>query len=282
MLLNTDKINLLSPPLFVFGLLFFIQLLFSTAAWASSVKESNVNAFSISQGAFKNALDNNKRREIIKSNKRAIMPDQLSPKATSKTREEISKAHTALMNKAAKNATNQKSINHYYADFAIYNAASFLENDFDGDGFYQTFSVVFDADIYSYSAKQWGEVYALLYLSKDGGPWIHYYTTEEFIIEGESDTDEYEVITTFISGYETDYYDVLIDLYQVGYPEVVASYSSDDNNTLYALSLESADYDEPYIEVVEVHGGGFSIISLFLILVSGAFRLYFNKLATSN
>ncbi|MCI2285180.1 choice-of-anchor H family protein [Colwellia sp. MSW7] len=145
---------------------------------------------------------------------------------------------------------------------------NFLADDLDGDGFYQTFSVIFDADIYSYTASPWGEVYALLYLSKNGGPWVHYFTTDYFIIEGESDTDEYEVMTTFLSGYNADYYDVLIDLYQVGYNDIVASYSSDDDNALYALSLESADHDEPYIEVVQVHGGGsFSIMSLLIVLI---------------
>jgi hypothetical protein len=57
----------------------------------------------------------------------------------------------------------------------------------------------------------------------------------------------------------------------------VASYSSDDSNALYALSLESADYDEPYeapyIEVVEIsHGGSFSIVILLLFLLIYFFR----------
>jgi hypothetical protein len=127
-----------------------------------------------------------------------------------------------------------------------------LYEDYDGDGYYQTFSVTFDADIYSYTENQFGEVYALLYLSKNGGPWTHYFTTDDFLIEGDTDLDEYEVITTFVSGYSSDHYDVLIDLYQVGYSDIVASLSSDDSDALYALPIESAEYDEPYIEVVEV------------------------------
>jgi len=114
--------------------------------------------------------------------------------------------------------------------------------------------------------------YPLLYLRKNGGPWTHYFTTDSFLIEGDSDADEYEVITTFLSGYEADYYDVLIDLYQAGYENVVASYSSADSNALYALSLESADYDEPYneeaIEVVEINGGASYWLILLIISIS--------------
>ena len=129
--------------------------------------------------------------------------------------------------------------------------------------------------------NQFGEVYALLYISKNGGPWAHYFTTDNFIIEGDTDLDEYEVITTFLSGYSSDYYDVLIDLYQVGYNDSVASYSSDDSNALYALSLESADFDVPYIEtysetyieVIDNSGGSFSFVTLLIIFISFVFRL---------
>lgn len=259
-------------------LIIFANIVFMTQAFASDGNNSTVPVYSVSQGGFTSEFNKSNRKEIISTNKLFLNPDQLTKRATSNTREQIHANIKSQATKSAKNLITQNSNYGYYADFAIYSAASFLEDDFDGDGFYQTFSVVFDADIYSYSAKHWGEVYALLYLSKNGGPWIHYFTTDDFIIDGESDSDEYEVITTFLSGYSTDYYDVLIDLYQVGYPEIVASYSSDDNNALYALSLESADYDEPYIEVVEVYGGGgFSIVSLFIILISGALRLRFKK-----
>ena len=112
-----------------------------------------------------------------------------------------------------------------------------------------------------------GEVYALLYLSKNGGPWTHYFTTDTFIIEGESDLDEYEVISTFMSGYATDHYDVLIDLYQVGYTDVVASLSSNDTDALYALPIESAEYDKHYVEEVEINGGSMFGLILPLLIV---------------
>lgn len=246
------------------NLLIFTQ---SVASEVARVHEKELGAaHSISQGVLKKELNNERRKKIIEINKRSEASDQLHKKTPPKTRATILLSQKELVNKSAKNLIAQSNPDNYYADFAIYGAISFLEDDYDGDGFYQTFRVVFDADIYSYTEKQWSEVYALLYLSKNGGPWTHYFTTDTFIIEGESDLDEYEVITTFLSGYSSDYYDVLIDLYQVGYSDIVASFSSDDSNALYALSLESADYDEPYIEVVETSGG--SIYWLILSLLS--------------
>jgi hypothetical protein len=255
--MNTNFINKK-----IAGILLLVSTLVSNFAIADE-------RTSISYGELSKNLTSNHRLAIAKENQVALIVDQHIGKASGKTRTEI---HNKKKNKPATLARNNRYSN--FADFAIYGATSYLQDDYDGDGFYQTFSVSFDADIYSYTPNQLGEVYALLYISKNGGPWTHYYTTDNFLIEGETDLDEYEVITTFLSGYSADHYDILIDLYQEGYSDIVASYSSDDSNALYALSLESADYDEPYIEVVEVievsHGGSVSIITLlcFIFLYS--------------
>jgi hypothetical protein len=235
---------------------------------------------SISVGVLSKNLTTDLRLTIAKENTTASIVDQNIGKATGKTRADIinsnvnsNKLSIPPSKSLSKGKVLAQSRSHNnYPDFAIYGATTLLQDDYDSDGFYQTFSVSFDADIVSYTHNQLGEVYALLYISNNGGPWTHYYTTDDFIIEGETDLDEYEVITTFLSGYSTDHYDILIDLYQVGYSDIVASYSSDDSNALYALSLESADYDEPYeapyIEVVEIsHGGSFSMSLLLLFLL---------------
>ena len=82
------------------------------------------------------------------------------------------------------------------------------------------------------------------------------------------------MVTQLDSGYLTEHYDVLIDLYEVGYSDVVATYSANDSNTLYALPLESADYDPEYIEVVHYddHGGSSS-----WLLIIGLLLLYFRR-----
>lgn len=224
---------------------------------------------SISFGDLSKNLTSDTRITIAKENKLASIVDQQLGKATNKTRVEMrSSQNKALLKEIAKNKSHDNT-----ADFSIYGASSFLQHDIDSDGFYQTFSVSFDADIYSYIPSQFANVYALLYISKNGGPWTHYYTTDNFLIEGDTDADEYEVITTFLSGYATDHYDILIDLYQDGYSDIVASFSSNDSNALFALPLESADYDEPYIEVVEVsHGGSFSGIVVLLLMLTYSLR----------
>jgi len=272
---NNDTRTTKSNSLTKWLLLITANLLIFTQSVASELTTNKLSTeqYSISQGIHTKELNEERRKQIIEINKLTKTPDQLNKKATSKTREAMLKSQKELIQKSNKTLIAQNNSQNYYADFAIYGATSVLQDDFDGDGFYQTFSVIFDADIYSYTEDQFGEVYALLYISKNGGPWSHYFTTDNFIVEGDTDLDEYEVITTFLSGYSTDYYDVLIDLYQVGYSDIVASYSSDDSNALYALSLESADYDEPYVEVVESSGGGaFSVVTLFVILISAAFR----------
>ena len=232
-----------------------------------TASELNTNQHTVSQGVLKKSINEKQRQHIIEANKLVEKPDQLSGKATAKTRETIINDSNKSVLKSKSSNTIQKTNSNYYADFSIYSAVSFLHDDYDGDGFYQTFSVTFDADIYSYTDNPYGEVYALLYLSKNGGPWTHYFTTDTFIIEGESDLDEYEVISTFVSGYTTDHYDVLIDLYQVGYSDVVSSLSSDDTDALYALPIESAEYDEYYVEEVEIHNGG-SMFWLILPLLT--------------
>jgi len=272
---NNDTRTTKSNSLTKWLLLITANLLIFTQSVASELTTNKLSTeqYSISQGIHTKELNEERRKQIIEINKLTKTPDQLNKKATSKTREAMLNSQKELIHKSNKTLIAQNNSQNYYADFAIYGATSVLQDDFDGDGFYQTFSVIFDADIYSYTEDQFGEVYALLYISKNGGPWSHYFTTDNFIVEGDTDLDEYEVITTFLSGYSTDYYDVLIDLYQVGYSDIVASYSSDDSNALYALSLESADYDEPYVEVVESSGGGaFSVVTLFVILISAAFR----------
>ena len=165
---------------------------------------------------------------------------------------------TSSLTQAAEQRTS------FYHSFSIYNGYSQLINDIDGDGYYQSFSVTFDADILSPEANEQALVFADLYLSQNGGPWVLFFSTDDFIITGEDSEDAFEVVTVLDSGYEPDQYDVLIDLFEVGYSDVVSTYSSNDSNDLYALPLESRDYDPEYIDVEyhEEHGGGSSWLLL--------------------
>lgn len=157
-----------------------------------------------------------------------------------------------------------------YHDFSFYDAFARLFEDRDYDGFHRSFSVTFDADVYSNYPDESVPVYAELYLSRNGGDWVRYFTTETFYIRGANELDDYEVVTTLADGYGTDHYDVLIDLYEVGYSDVVATISSDDTDDLYALPLESANYDREQEVVIEVEGGGSLGAGALALLALGA------------
>ena len=159
---------------------------------------------------------------------------------------------------------------HINADeFSIFSVDSYLLDDVDLDGYYQGFSVVFDADIFPSS---YAEVYVELYLRHDGGPWVNYYSSDIFSLYGQSVDDEFEVATTLEQGFPSGFYEVLIDLYDANSHELVLSYSSDDNNALYGLALESSDYDTLYIdeivmtevEVIYSEGGSTSLLILLM------------------
>ena len=199
------------------------------------------------------------KKNITEDNKpeRLVLAKSLPQASGSgKTRAQIEKASAEKAEKMM--AQGQVQSSSFYHSFNIYDAKSYLSEDIDFDGFYRSFSVVFDADVVTTDFDDVSEVYAQLYLSRNGGPWVHYFTTENFLIVGESPNDEYEVVTTLLDGYVTDHYDVLVDLYEVGYPDVVATISAFDVNELYALPLESANYDyqEPPVYVSESHGSG--------------------------
>ncbi|MGL5390186.1 MAG: choice-of-anchor H family protein, partial [Shewanella sp.] len=175
------------------------------------------------------------------------------------TREQVQAEHRN--NLARLSAAPQASEAALYHTFSIDSARSRLFEDADRDGFYRTFSVTFDVDVSGTYLNERADVFAELYLSRDGGPWVRYYTTEVFSIYGNANQDEYEVLTTLYNSYATDHYDVLIDVYEVGYSDVVASISADEVDSLYALPLESRDRDQ-HDDVIIIEGGALPSLTL--------------------
>lgn len=197
-----------------------------------------------------------------------------------KTRDEIiaERKQKLSIEKVDSNTLSSKSAQSFnYVEFSIYGASSRLFEDFDYDGFYRTFSVTFDADVHSQYVGERASVIADLYLSRDNGPWELYFTTDVFTIVDDISDDEFEVLTTLDLGYKAGHYDVLIDLYEVGYSDIVATISSEDVDDLYALPLESAERDE-YVAIethgseVMISGGGISITGLLILLCAIALR----------
>ena len=163
-------------------------------------------------------------------------------------------------------------------DFWIYDADVQLFNDDDNDGYFYGVDLLFDADtIYSEA-----DVYAVLYLSFEGGPWNEYAVTEDFTIFGSSGSDEYVLVTELMSGYPTGDYDLLIELFDTFDGAFVASYGPDETSGLGFLPLEDFNRDAPVTEVViiESHGGGGSLdgwllsILILLLLISASRKIW--------
>lgn len=142
--------------------------------------------------------------------------------------------------------------------FTIADAQTVMSWDDDDDGFYHRLRVSFDPDVSG--AEAW--VYARLYLSLEGGPWNHYYTTEVFPINGDASDDAYEVVTRLLDGYPTGYYDVLIELYDADYDLLVLNYGPYEDRDLAVLPLEDS-----YRDSYEEGGGGGAAGPGFLLLM---------------
>ncbi|MCL1073690.1 choice-of-anchor H family protein [Shewanella dokdonensis] len=161
-----------------------------------------------------------------------------------KTRDQViaTKAATVTGSKAVQNVSSFAA-HSYYHQFSFYDVATYLLDDDNYDGFFHSFSLDIDADVYGAEPTESVPVYAEIYLSRNGGDWLHLYTTDVFYLQGNSSYDSYQVSTALETGYPSDHYDVLIDLYEVGYSDIVATISSDELNSLYALPLQSRDRD---------------------------------------
>ncbi|QGX41078.1 choice-of-anchor H family protein [Permianibacter aggregans] len=148
------------------------------------------------------------------------------------------KAQTPVEKRATQ--PQQSSRSHY---FTLWDAGREMIRDDDDDGYYARFKIRFDADVSIGDAL----VYAKLYIRRvgDSGPWLRYYTTNDFWIYGTSGTDDYYVDTILTGGYPTGYYDVLIDLYEVGYDGIVATIGPAEDSSLRDLALEQEDFDRP-------------------------------------
>lgn len=247
-------------------------ILVSQVSLGQTPTDNAMSSYSIA-GLKSNMLSNDTSQKNIQEHVKKN-PSQRNQKLRGMNREQVltlSEVQDKSLDQPL--GSNTTATTNYHHTFSIYSGFAQLIEDIDNDGYYQSFSVTFDADILSPIYGEQAVVYADLYLSKNGGPWTLFYSTDDFVITGEDTEDEFEVVTLLDSGYITDHYDVLIDLYEVGFNDVVATYSSNDSNELYALPLESSDYDPEYIEVIEYseHSGGISWLLglLFMLTMNG-------------
>ena len=183
--------------------------------------------------------------------------DEYDATAASETRD--SKARGAASTKAS--GTESGTPN---TDFWFYTADVELFYDRDRDGYYYGIDLLFDADtVYTVA-----EVYAVVYLSRDDGPWEEYAVTETFTLYGASSDDEYVIVTELISGYPAGSYDILIELFDTWDGSFVADIGPADTSELAYLPLEDADRDTPVVQgttVIVNEGGGGSLGWLALL-----------------
>jgi hypothetical protein len=138
----------------------------------------------------------------------------------------------------------------------------------------------YDADV-----EVAADVYAVIYLSYEFGPWNEYAVTDVFTLLGSSGTDEYIVETELVSGYPTGSYDILIELFDAYDDAYLASFGPDDTSELALLPLEDSTRDvastgSPQVVVNSGGGGSLSwLLLLGLLAVRMTFRPHAARLS---
>ena len=158
-------------------------------------------------------------------------------------------------------------------DFWFYSADVELFNDHDRDGYYHGIDLWFDADTY----YAFAEVYAVVYLSRDGGPWNEYAVTDNFTLIGSSSEDDYVIVTELVAGYPSGSYDILIELFDAYDDAFLAWFGPEDTSELAFLPLEDAGRDvadTTDVVVINRDGGGSAGLVLILLLSLAAAAKY--------
>lgn len=156
-------------------------------------------------------------------------------------------------------------------DFWFFDATVDLFSDVDRDGYYFGLDLVFDADTVFTEA----DVYAVIYLSLEGGPWNELAETDVFTIFGAAAGDEYAVETELITGYPTGDYDMLIELFDTFDNSFVASIGPADTSELSFLPLEDSGRDTPVDTIIVVDSGGGGSLGWFTLLgLAGVLRFF--------
>ncbi len=199
----------------------------------------------------------------------SVSHDELDPLIVTGSRDKSTRAAGQRAPAASGSLSGAQSPN---VEFWIYDAYVDLFSDFDNDGYYYGIRLTIDADtVYNVA-----DVYAVIYLSYNFGPWNEFVSTEDFTILGASGEDEYFIDTELISGYLTGEYDVLIELFDAYDGTFVASLGPEDSPELSYLPLEDAGRDTPQNTTVIVNeggGGSFGLLGLLALLgVAGLTR----------
>jgi hypothetical protein len=152
------------------------------------------------------------------------------------------------------------------SEFWFFSADVILFGDDDNDSHFFGIDLLFDVDtIWSFA-----DVYAVTYLSFEGGSWNEYAVTEDFTLFDTSADDEYNIVTELETGYPRGSYDLLIEIFDADTGEYLAGFGPEETSDLGFLPLEDFNRDKPVIVVPpratsHGHGGGGST-SLWMLL----------------
>ena len=193
-------------------------------------------------------------------NVQPMTPSVQSKTATNTSNKKDTPAKTLTVRPEAK-SSNQ--------EFWIFDAWVEFFRDDDRDGYFNHFSVEFDADT-EYSSA---DVYARLYLGIDE-VFKEYHTTSNFSIYSDNSNDSFVVESELLNGFPPSEYEVLIELYDAYNDQLVAVYDGNSDADLYLLSLESKEYESTQVVIVTEHGGSVSLWGLLLLPILLITRQY--------
>ena len=250
------KTQTLSMRYTYYTALAFFLLAGAAVAYADDQPETRLSTTSQGQGIQRGSVGDG-----------IVSHDELEPLVTQGERTTTPRVNgqQKLSNDGSQASTQAGS-----SDFWIYDADVDLYSDLDRDGYFVGVDLLFDADT-SYAVA---DVYAVIYLSYELGPWNEYVSTQDFTIFGASSGDEYIVDTELVSGYPTGEYDILIELFDAYDGTFLASFGPEDSSELSYLPLEDIGRDTPQGPTVVVTQGGGSASWLLLLSFAGvaAFR----------
>jgi len=225
-------------PLSLIGLVYFTLLSSTAGAVEKSAKSRLINSTQKEQQSVER-LESDTAQSILSTQREANYKDISDPGLILEKMSSSGEKVPGINKSVAKIRDPELSAKLKSSAFYFSSVDVFMHSDPDYDGYYSEFSVNFDADTDYNSAT----VYALFYLSYEGGPWELYYETDYVNLYGWSSTDDLTVTTLLTSGYPPGRYDILIDLYDEYDNSLVATISSYDTYALADLYLEDTGYE---------------------------------------
>lgn len=195
----------------------------------------------------------------LRASDQVISHDELEPLVTNGVRSKSTRGVAQQALSLGGSGTGAQTPN---IDFWIFDASVELFSDLDRDGYYSGIKLNFDADtVYNVA-----DVYAVLYLSYELGPWNEYASTDDFTIFGASGDDEYFVETELVTGYLTGEYDILIELFDAYDGTFVASFGPEESSNLAYLPLEDVNRDTPPGTTIIINEGGGGALGMLGLL----------------